>query len=190
MTDPKKGYKNGVYRLVSGTVDADGVFSITNIPREGYVPGVYKLEQVTIDANGDTSTAENDIGISRSITVTVDGDGNLSETEIPQEGYVPGVYRVTTSTNYPVEGLVETFTAVDGAITSGVWTSGGWLYRKKLTLTGSADGILTNHQMRVVVHYGSGTDGAPNDEDVYLGSKSRTEFSDIRFTKSDATELD
>ena len=70
-----------------------------------------------------TSTAENDIGLSRSITVTVDGDGLLSETDIPQEGYVSGVYRVTTSTNYPVEGLIETFTAVDGAISSGVWAA-------------------------------------------------------------------
>jgi len=122
MTEPKKGFKPGVYRLVSGTVDGAGDFSITNIPKEGWMPGIHKLTEVTIDGSGDTSSSEDDIGLSRAITVTVDGSGNLSETSPPEEGYAPGVYRVTTSTNIPKEGFELTFSAVIGSITSGIWT--------------------------------------------------------------------
>jgi hypothetical protein len=120
--EPKKGYKPGVYRLVIGTVDANGNFSITNIPKEGYVPGVYKGVGVTIDGNGDTSVAEDDTGLSRSITVTVDSDGILSETATPQEGYVSGVYRVTSDTDIPKEGRIEPFSLVLGNITNGIWS--------------------------------------------------------------------
>jgi len=40
--------------------------------------------------------------------------------------------------------------------------------------------------MKVVVHYGSGTDSG---EDVYLGGKCRTDFGDIRFTDNDGQTL-
>jgi len=122
MAEPKKGYKSGVYRFVSGTVDGSGDFSITNIPKEGYVPGIYQLTEVTVDANGNTSPAEDDIGITKAIEVTVDGSGDLSVTDVPQEGYVPGVYRVTTSTNIPKEGFnQEDFSGLIGTISGGIW---------------------------------------------------------------------
>jgi len=126
MAEPKKGYKPGVYRFVSGTVDASGDFSITNIPKEGYVSGIYQLTEVTLDeTDGTTTPDEDDIGITKAITVTVDADGDLSVTDIPQEGYVPGVYRVTTSTNIPKEGFNQVdFSAIIGTISGGIWESG------------------------------------------------------------------
>lgn len=125
MAEPKKGYKSGVYRLVSGTVDGSGDFSITNIPKEGYVPGIYQLTEVSVDGDGNTTPDEDDIGITRAITVTVDGDGNLTPTDLPEEGYVSGVYRVTTSTNIPKEGFNQIdFSAVIGTISGGKWESG------------------------------------------------------------------
>ena len=123
MANPKEGYKPGIYRLVSGTVDAAGAFSITNVPKEGYLPGIYKLTTVTVDGDGDLSAASEDTGISASITVTIDGDGIPSVTDIPQQGYVPGFYRVTASTNIPKDGFKNTFTSVAGSITSGVWSA-------------------------------------------------------------------
>jgi len=125
MALPKKGYKPGIYRFVSGTVDGNGDFSITNIPKDGYVSGIYQLTEVTIDADGNTSVAEDDIGITAAIEVTVDGSGDLSVTEVPEEGYVSGVYRVTTSTNIPKEGFNQIdFSAVIGTISGGKWESG------------------------------------------------------------------
>lgn len=125
MALPKKGYKPGIYRFVSGTVDGNGDFSITNIPKDGYVSGIYQLTEVTIDADGNTSVEEDDIGITAAIEVTVDGSGDLSVTEVPEEGYVSGVYRVTTSTNIPKEGFNQIdFSAVIGTISGGKWESG------------------------------------------------------------------
>lgn len=66
------------------------------------------------------------------------------------------------------------------------WLS-GWQYRKSHNINGSSVGAVENYQVRITVHYGSGTD---NGEHVYLNGKCRTDFGDIRFTKSDGiTEL-
>jgi len=63
----------------------------------------------------------------------------------------------------------------------------GWQYRKSHVIN-SASGAGTNYQVRIKVHYGSGTDSG---EDVYLNSHCRTDFGDVRFTDDDgATELD
>jgi len=63
----------------------------------------------------------------------------------------------------------------------------GWSYRKSLTINGSSAGAVTDYQIRVKVHYGSGTDSG---EDVYLNGMCRTDFGDIRFTDSGGvTEL-
>lgn len=63
------------------------------------------------------------------------------------------------------------------------WLS-GWDYRKSHTLTGSSAGAQTYYQMRVKVHRSSGEDSG---EDVYVGTKCREDFGDIRFTKADET---
>jgi len=64
------------------------------------------------------------------------------------------------------------------------WLS-GWNYRKSHVIN-SASGAGTNYQIKIKVHYGSGSDSG---EDVYLNSKCRTDFGDIRFTDDDGTTL-
>ncbi len=59
--------------------------------------------------------------------------------------------------------------------------------RKSHVIYGAA-GAGTNYQIRIKVHYGSGTD---NGEDVYLNHNSRIDFGDVRFVDDDGTtELD
>jgi len=58
----------------------------------------------------------------------------------------------------------------------------GWSYRKYHKIVGSTGGWETDYQVRIIVHYGSGTDSG---EHVYLNGKCRTDFGDIRFTKDD-----
>jgi len=60
----------------------------------------------------------------------------------------------------------------------------GWNYRKAHTINGSTAGAQTNYQIRIKVHRTTGTDSG---EDVYVGTKCRADFGDIRFTKSDGT---
>lgn len=63
----------------------------------------------------------------------------------------------------------------------------GFGYYKTHTISGSADGALTDYQMRVTAHKGSGADSG---ESVYLGSNVEDDFDDVRFTSSDgATDL-
>lgn len=61
----------------------------------------------------------------------------------------------------------------------------GWSYRKS-HMIGNATGAGTNYQIRVVVHYGAGTDSGA---DVYVNGKCRTDFGDIRFTDDDQVTL-
>jgi len=65
------------------------------------------------------------------------------------------------------------------------WLS-GWLYRKSHEIVGSTAGAQTDYQIRIKVHYGSGTDDGEN---VYLNGKCRTDFGDVRFTASDGETL-
>jgi len=62
---------------------------------------------------------------------------------------------------------------------------GGWQYRKSHVIN-SASGAGTNYQVRIVAHYGSGTDSGA---DVYLNSHCRTDFGDVRFTDYDGETL-
>jgi hypothetical protein len=65
-----------------------------------------------------------------------------------------------------------------------IWLS-GWSYRKSHVIN-SASGAGTNYQVKIVAHYGSGTDSGA---DVYLNSHCRSDFGDVRFTRSDAVTL-
>jgi hypothetical protein len=56
-----------------------------------------------------------------------------------------------------------------------------WAYRKSHVIN-SADGAGKNYQVKITVHYGSGTDSGA---DVYLNGKCKSDFSDIIFTASD-----
>jgi len=66
------------------------------------------------------------------------------------------------------------------------WLS-GWQYRKSHAIN-SASGAGTNYQVKIITHYGSGTDSGA---DVYLNNHCRTDFGDVRFTDDDGvTQLD
>ena len=65
------------------------------------------------------------------------------------------------------------------------WLS-GWSYRKKITIQENAGQDLTDYQIKIVVHYGFGTD---SDGDIYLGGKCKSDFGDVRFTKDDGKTL-
>ena len=62
----------------------------------------------------------------------------------------------------------------------------GWSYRKSHEIEGSTAGAQTNYQIRIKVHRTTGTDSG---EDVYVGTKCRADFGDIRFTKADGETL-
>lgn len=61
----------------------------------------------------------------------------------------------------------------------------GWQYRKSHIINPQT-GAGTNYQIKITVHYGSGSDG---DDDVYCNSHCRTDFGDIRFTDDNGTTL-
>ena len=61
----------------------------------------------------------------------------------------------------------------------------GWQYRKSHVIN-PASGAGTNYPIKIVVHYGSGTDSGEN---VYLNSHCRADFGDVRFTASDGETL-
>ncbi|RLC63695.1 MAG: hypothetical protein DRI48_08245, partial [Chloroflexi bacterium] len=61
-----------------------------------------------------------------------------------------------------------------------------WNYRKKITIKNNVDKDLTDYQINITVHYGSGTD---TNYDIYLNSHSQTDFDDIRFALPNGTLL-
>lgn len=61
-----------------------------------------------------------------------------------------------------------------------------WNYSKVKTITGTTAGAQTNYQMKLTVYNSSGTDTPGN---VYLGGNARSDFGDLRFTKSDGVTL-
>jgi hypothetical protein len=65
------------------------------------------------------------------------------------------------------------------------WLS-GWNFRKAHIIDGSASTAGTEYQIRLIAHYGTGTD---NGENVYLGNKAKPDFGDVRFVQSDNQAL-
>jgi len=62
----------------------------------------------------------------------------------------------------------------------------GWENRKKLTIDGTTAGAQTNYQMKLTVYSSTGTD-TPGI--MYLGGNVRSDFGDLRFTKSDGVTM-
>jgi len=69
--------------------------------------------------------------------------------------------------------------------TPGVGWLDGWRYRKIHVINGVAT-ALTDYQVNMTLHYGSGTDLAG---DVYLDSHCRSDFGDVRLTSVGGTTL-
>lgn len=66
------------------------------------------------------------------------------------------------------------------------WSS-DWVCTKQHEILGSPSGPLFEYQIKLILHYGSGTDTG---EDIYCDSKCRGDFGDIRFTDSSDNILD
>lgn len=66
------------------------------------------------------------------------------------------------------------------------WYDANYLNRKLITIAGTADGAQTNYQLKLNVYKSAGNDSGNS---VYLGTKVKDDFSDIRFTKTDGTSL-
>jgi hypothetical protein len=64
------------------------------------------------------------------------------------------------------------------------WLS-GWSYCKSHVIL-AASGAGTDYQVKVIAHYGSGTDSGEN---FYLNGDCRPDFGDVRFTDDDGTTL-
>jgi len=112
------------------------------------------------------------IASGRTITSAETDTRNISRISVSNN--VP----IVTNTNIFVNG--HTAKIVDN--TDSDWLS-SWMYRKSHVINSSA-GTGTNYQVKIRVNYGSGID---NGENVYLGSKCKTDFGDIRFTDDDET---
>lgn len=59
-------------------------------------------------------------------------------------------------------------------------------YYKTATIVGSADGALTDYQIRITAYKSTGADSG---ESVYLGANVRDDFADVRFYATDGTQL-
>lgn len=103
-------------------------------------------------------------------------------------------YRLVTGTANDIVGEEISGEAADTVMPSvTLWEKinsewlDGWSYRKCHDIN-SATGAGTDYQIKIIVHYGSGTDSGG---DVYCNSKCKTDFGDIRFVDNDkVTELD
>ncbi|MEM4454415.1 MAG: DUF2341 domain-containing protein, partial [Thermofilaceae archaeon] len=81
--------------------------------------------------------------------------------------------------------LLDAVAVLQAAEAQGTWFLSGWQYRKSHVIN-PASGAGTNYQIRIKVNYGSGAD---NGENVYLNGKCRSDFGDVRFTRSDGVTL-
>jgi len=91
-------------------------------------------------------------------------------------------YTGTASTFHPI--ISKKYALYD---TSVPWPStlSAWSYRKKITIQNNdADTILD--VVNMTIHYGSGAD---SNFDIYLNSKCKTDFGDLRFTDSNGNLL-
>ncbi|RLI87527.1 MAG: hypothetical protein DRP01_01590 [Archaeoglobales archaeon] len=73
------------------------------------------------------------------------------------------------------------------------WLS-GWQYRKSHEIEGSTAGAVTDYQIGIKVYRSTGTDGTETESlitwgVVYVGTKCREDFGDIRFTADDGETL-
>ncbi|MCD6341321.1 MAG: DUF2341 domain-containing protein, partial [Thaumarchaeota archaeon] len=61
-----------------------------------------------------------------------------------------------------------------------------WKYRKKIPVNENAGQDLDHYQIKITVHYGSGTDSG---SDIYLEGKCKEDFGDVRFADADGNLL-
>jgi hypothetical protein len=126
-------------------------------------------------------------------SVTVNNtDVNIGDvvllTAVPDEGWSFSTWsgNLTGSTN-PATLTITSNMIVTATFTftPGLGWLNGWQYRKIHAINGVAT-ALTDYQISITLHYGSGTDLAG---DAYLDSHCRSDFGDVRFTGPGGTTL-
>ncbi|MHA1743315.1 MAG: DUF2341 domain-containing protein, partial [Candidatus Heimdallarchaeota archaeon] len=73
----------------------------------------------------------------------------------------------------------------EGVFTVTGWL-GGWKYRKWHIISSQTESLLTDYQMKLIVHLGTGTD---IEDTVYLNNHGKGDFGDLRFTSNDGVTL-
>jgi len=98
-----------------------------------------------------------------------------------------GAFTNTIKIDWCFIGLFHVVEPAWGAWEAEEEGAGDFLHSTSFLVEGSADGILTDYPMRLVVHYGAGTNYEDN---VYLDNNSQTDFDDILFTNAADGQLD
>jgi hypothetical protein len=169
-----------------------------------YVQLPYNTQVRRVSANGGATTGVNmqtavvgqwyDIELewesSSSVRYSVDDSVfGQSTTNIPNQNSYPRIEcTATANTNTQVDWyFVSNYANPEPA--HGSWGSeetpepwlDGWIYRKSHIITGSTAGDQTDYQISIMVYNITGTDSGA---DVYVGSKAKLNFGDVRFTDS------
>lgn len=104
--------------------------------------------------------------------------GNLKGNSAP--------YNIADNINISANGINNDLNKPNMAATVSAGFLPGWNYRKQMTINGTSAGAQTNYQMNLTVYNSIGND-TPGV--VYLGGNARSDFGDLRFTKSDGVTL-
>ncbi len=113
---------------------------------------------------------------------TFDRTNNVEQIRITTPA--TGTYKITVNASKIQNGPQDFSFVITGTVNQ--FLPGGGDYRKNLTITGTTAGAQTNYQMKLTVYNSSGTDSPGI---VYLGGNARSDFGDLRFTKSDGVTL-
>jgi len=116
-----------------------------------------------------------------------DPETSVEVTAIPSEGYTFDHWILDGSTvpDNPITVTMNEPHSLEAYFAEFLPWLEGWSYCKVHELSSVAD--TTDHQVKIIVHYGSGNDLG---EHVYLDGRCRADFGDLRFTLDDGvTEI-
>jgi len=177
-------------------ISVDDQFTIEDITAFDFIPlniNINVGDNFYIDDSISYMFIGNEISINVTDVFYLDDDPLISLQYIPINISVTDSFAIEDNTsmqfgtnvvNVSVEDVFYLDDTPSISIRYVTWLT-GWSYRKSHVINPSS-GAGTNYQVKITVHYGSGTDSG---SDVYLGEKCRSDFGDIRFTSNDKTTL-
>lgn len=173
----------------SATVTFEAAKTVTDIEviefSAVFTPSVTEMDEIlnfTVTATPSVTAVLTDIEVIEfAATATFEASKPLIDVEVIEFSatFTPEIE------TYQAELIEFTVTATPKEIVNFPSPYPDWKYRKSKEIIGS-NNALTDYQMKLTLHYGSGTD---DDDNVYLNSHSKTDFSDIRFSH-DSVALD
>jgi hypothetical protein len=172
-------YRDGIWNTTYASWDLN--FAVYGVPALEYSVSFY------LGAGG-SSLSVNGTSVSNSTVWNVLSGNVLQVQATPAFGY--RFYNLTWSSwNVSVANpayltITENTTVWAYFIEGSVWLS-GWQYRKSHVLM-NVSGADTGYPFWITIINGTGSDSAST---VYIGNKINSDFSDIRFTRADATTL-